>query len=164
RRHVFLPIVHEALSFRPLSLWRNTGITRGGFWTAIDRGDTAVANLARGAAHSRPTRQGFRLRINAGWSLHLDDRTSGARTTELTGPARCRPRACKARRNLSHRSARGIARRRGPGRPAGDLCCDSRTPAACRWLQSRIDQLGYSRAESHSSALAIGKAWLSAKP
>src|SRR6516165_5133760 len=54
--------------------------------------------------------------------------------------------------------------RGGAGRPAGDLCCHSRTPAACRWLQSRTDQLGHSRAESHSSALAIGKTWLSTEP
>src|SRR5262249_9902375 len=90
RRHVFLPFVPEGLSFCPLSLRRDAGITGGGFWTAIDRGDAAVANPACGAAHSRPTRQGFRFRINSWWSPHLDDRTRAAPTTELTGPTRRR--------------------------------------------------------------------------
>src|SRR5262249_34068756 len=89
-RHVFLPIIPVDLSSRPLSLWGNAGLARGEFWTAIDRGDTAVANLARGTAHSRPARQGFRLRIDSRWSWHLDHRTSGTPTTELPGAARCR--------------------------------------------------------------------------
>src|SRR5262245_2576892 len=53
-RHVFLPIVPAGLFPSPLSLWSDTGLARGRFWTAIDRGDAAVASLARGAAHSRP--------------------------------------------------------------------------------------------------------------
>src|SRR5262249_62393901 len=88
-RHLFLSIVPESLSFWPLSLWRHAGLSRGRFWIAIDRGDTAVANLVRGAAHSPSARQRFRLRINSRWSLYLDDRTSGAPTTKLTGPAGC---------------------------------------------------------------------------
>src|SRR5215510_58928 len=89
-RHAFLPFVPEGLSFCPLSLWWDAGITGGGFWAAIDRGDAAVANPACGAAHSRPTRQGFRFRINSWRSRHLDDRTSGAPTTDLTRPTRRR--------------------------------------------------------------------------
>src|SRR5262249_12329116 len=59
--HVFLPIVPAGLFSWPLSLWSDAGLARGRFWAAIDRGDAAVASLARGAAHSRPARQGFRL-------------------------------------------------------------------------------------------------------
>src|SRR5262249_56306638 len=55
-RHVFLPIVPAGLFSWPLSLWRDAGLARRRFWTAIDRGDAAVAGSSPRASPSPPPR------------------------------------------------------------------------------------------------------------